>query len=178
MNPLPPAYGWIDDLRPLPRMLQEARKLFGTKEVAGSANSPVILGWAKEVGLAKSYTDDAIPWCGLFMAVVAKRAGKPVMEGPLWARNWAAFGQAADEAQLGDVLVFRRSESAGHVGLYVGEDYGAFHVLGGNQSDGVTITRIARDRCIAVRRPVYKTVPATATPIQLAANGALSTNEA
>jgi hypothetical protein len=47
MNPLPPAYGWIDDLRPLPRMLQEARKLFGTKEVAGSANNPVILGWAK-----------------------------------------------------------------------------------------------------------------------------------
>ena len=64
------------------------------------------------------------------------------------------------------------------VGLYVGEDYGAFHVIGGNQSDGVTITRIARDRCIAVRRPVYKAAPATATPIHLAANGALSTNEA
>jgi hypothetical protein len=84
MNPLPPAYGWIDDLRPLPRMLQEARKLFGTREVPSSANNPVILGWAKEVGLAKSYNDDAIPWCGLFMAVVAKRAGKPVVEGPLW----------------------------------------------------------------------------------------------
>jgi hypothetical protein len=65
-TPLPPAYGWIDDQRPLPRTLQEARKLFGTKEVAGSANNPVILGWAKEVGLAKSYNDDAIPWCGLF----------------------------------------------------------------------------------------------------------------
>jgi uncharacterized protein (TIGR02594 family) len=110
------------DLRPLPRMLQEARKLFGTREVAGSANNPVILGWAKEVGLAKSYTDDAVPWCGLFLAVVAKRAGKPLVEGPLWARSWVAFGNAADEAQLGDVLVFRRAESAGHVGLYVGED--------------------------------------------------------
>ena len=128
--------------------------------------------------MAKSFTDDAIPWCGLFMAVVAKRAGKLVMEGPLWTRNWAKFGKAADEAKLGDVLVFRRGESSGHVGLYVGEDYGAFHVLGGNQSDGVTITRIARDRCIAVRRPVYKTAPATATPVQLAANGTLSTNEA
>ena len=178
MNPLPPAYGWIDDLRPLPRMLQEARKLYGTKEVAGLANNPVILGWAKEVGLAKSYNDDAIPWCGLFVAVVAKRAGKPVLEGPLWARNWVTFGKAADEAKLGDVLVFRRAESAGHVGLYVGEDYGAYHVLGGNQSDGVTITRIARDRCIAVRRPAYRKAPATATPIQLAANGFLSTNEA
>ena len=71
-------YSGIDDLRPLPRMLQEARKLFGTKEVAGSAKNLVILGWAKEVGLAKSFTDDAVSWCGLFMPVVAKRAGKPV----------------------------------------------------------------------------------------------------
>jgi hypothetical protein len=70
------------------------------------------------------------------MAVIAKRAGKPAVEGPLWARNWSAFGKAFDEAQLGDVLVFRRAESSGHVGLYVGEDYGAYHVLGGNQSDG------------------------------------------
>jgi hypothetical protein len=42
----------------------------------------------------------------------------------------------------------------------------------------VTITRISRDRCIAIRRPVYRKAPATATPIQLAANGALSINEA
>ena len=159
-------------------MLQEARKLFGTKEVAGSAKNLVILGWAKEVGLAKSFTDDAVSWCGLFMPVVAKRAGKPVLEGPLWARNWVAFGNAADEAQLGDVLVFRRGEPSGHVGLYVGEDYGAYHVLGRNQSDGVSITRIARDRCIAVRRPTYRKAPVSAKPVHLAANGVLSVNEA
>lgn len=178
MKPLPPAYGWIDDLRPLPRMLEEARKLYGTFEVAGPADNPVLLVWAKETGLAKAYNDDTIPWCGLFMAVVAKRAGKPVVEGPLWARNWATFGKPADRAQLGDVLVFRRAQGSGHVGLYVGEDYGAFHVLGGNQSDGVTITRIARDRCIAIRRPAYRKAPASAKPVQLAANGVLSVNEA
>jgi uncharacterized protein (TIGR02594 family) len=178
MTPLPPAYGWIDDLRPLPRMLQEARKLYGAFEFAGSADNPLILGWAKEVGLAKSYNDDAIPWCGLFMAVVAKRAGKVIVDGPLWARNWAAFGKAADEAQLGDVLMFRRAESAGHVGLYVGEDYGAYHVLGGNQSNGVSITRIAKARCIAVRRPIYRVQPASVAPVHLELAGDLSTNEA
>ena len=178
MKPLPPAYGWIDDLRPLPRMLEEARKLYGTFEAPGPADNPVILGWAKETGLAKVYNDDAIPWCGLFMAVVAKRAGRPVVESPLWARNWAKFGKAADRAQLGDILVFRRAQGSGHVGLYVGEDYGAFHVLGGNQSDGVTITRIARDRCIAIRRPAYRKAPANAKPVHLAASGALSVNEA
>ena len=178
MKPLPPAYGWIDDLRPLPRMLEEARKLYGTFEVAGPGNNAAIMGWAKETGLTKTFTADSIPWCGLFMAVVAKRAGKTVVEGPLWARNWAKFGIPADRAQLGDILVFRRAQGSGHVGLYVGEDYGAFHVLGGNQSDGVTITRIARDRCIAIRRPAYRKAPASAKPVQLAANGVLSTNEA
>lgn len=178
MKPLPPAYGWIDDLRPLPRMLEEARKLYGTFEVAGPGNNSAIMGWAKETGLTKTFTADSIPWCGLFMAVVAKRAGRPMVEGPLWARNWAKFGNPADRAQLGDILVFRRGQGSGHVGLYVGEDYGAFHVMGGNQSDGVTITRIARDRCIAIRRPTYRKAPASAKPVQLAANGVLSANEA
>ncbi|MBY0303603.1 MAG: TIGR02594 family protein [Sphingomonas sp.] len=178
MKPLPPAYGWIDDLRPRPRMLEEARKLYGTFEETGRADNPVILGWAKETGLTSTFTADSIPWCGLFMAVVAKRAGKSLVEGPLWARNWANFGKPADKAQLGDILVFRRAQGSGHVGLYVGEDYGAFHVLGGNQSGGVTITRIGRDRCIAVRRPAYRKAPATAKPVHLAASGILSTNEA
>ena len=98
---------------------------------------------------------------------------------PLWARSWVNFGKdGSARPQLGDVLVFRRGETSGHVGIYIGEDYGAFHVLGGNQSDGVTITRIAKDRCIAVRRPVYKAAPATAKPVELAPTGALSVNEA
>lgn len=178
MNPLPSAYGWIDDLRPLPRMLDEARKLYGTLEVSGPANNPIIIDWAKETGLAKIFTADSIPWCGLFMALIAKRGGKPVVEGPLWARNWAKFGKAADKGQLGDVLVFRRAHGSGHVGLYVGEDYGAYHVLGGNQSDGVTISRIAKDRCISVRRTPYRKAPVTAKPMLLAATGILSVDEA
>lgn len=178
MQPLPPAYSWLDQLQPLPRMLDEARKLYGTLEMSGPADSDVIMGWAKETGLAKTFTADSIPWCGLFMAVVAKRGGKSIVDGPLWARNWVKFGKASDKPQLGDVLVFRRGQASGHVGLYVGEDYGAYHVLGGNQSDGVTITRIARDRCIAVRRPAYRKAPPTAKPILLAATGTLSVNEA
>jgi uncharacterized protein (TIGR02594 family) len=179
MKPLPPAYRWLDDLQPLPRMVAEARKLFGTVEAHGSADNSVILGWAKELGLAKVYAHDEIPWCGLFAAIVAKRAGKALPNQPLWARNWVNFGRdGSAKPQLGDVLVFRRGEASGHVGLYIGEDYGAFHVLGGNQSDGVTITRIAKERCIAVRRPAYKAAPPTAKPVELAATGALSVNEA
>ena len=178
MPQLPPAYRWIDEVRPLPRMVAEALRLFGTVETPGPADNPVILDWAREAGLSKAYSSDAVPWCGLFMALIAKRAGKAALAKPLWARSWSQFGIASPQAALGDVLVFARAKGGGHVGLYVGEDETAFHVLGGNQSDAVSITRIARSRCIAIRRPIYRVQPASVATVHLAATGEISTNEA
>ncbi|APF36710.1 hypothetical protein BOQ54_04715 [Chelatococcus daeguensis] len=175
---LPSRYAWLAR-EPGPKMIVEALKLFGTMEKPGAANNPTIVAWAKEVGgeVADVYKADSIPWCGLFMAVVAKRAGKELPKHPLWALSWSAFGAKAPAPALGDVLVFTRS-GGGHVGLYVGEDASAFHVLGGNQSDRVCITRIAKARLYAARRPLYRVEPANVRPIHLEATGALSLNEA
>ena len=178
MPQLPPAYRWIDEVRPLPRMVAEALRLYGTVETPGPADNPVILAWAKEAGLSNAYSSDAVPWCGLFMALIAKRAGKAAPAKPLWARSWSRFGIASPQAALGDVLVFSRARGGGHVGLYVGEDETAFHVLGGNQADAVSIVRIAKSRCIAIRRPIYRVQPASVAPVHLAASGVISTNEA
>jgi uncharacterized protein (TIGR02594 family) len=136
---LPSRYGWLAR-EPGPKMIVEALKLYGTLETPGSVNNPTIIAWAKEVGgeVEDIYKADSIPWCGLFMAVVAKRAGKEIPKHPLWALSWSAFGAKVPDAALGDVLVFVRN-GGGHVGLYVGEDASAFHVLGGNQSDRVCI---------------------------------------
>ena len=85
------------------------------------------------------------------MAVVAKRAGKPVPKMSLRARAWVKFGKRSRKPSLGDVLVFWRGSpngASGHVGLYVGETRHFFYVLGGNQSDSVCITRIARARLL------------------------------
>jgi uncharacterized protein (TIGR02594 family) len=112
------------------------------------------------------------------MALIAKRAGKAAPAKPLWARSWSRFGIASPQAALGDVLVFSRAKGGGHVGLYVGEDETAFHVLGGNQADAVSIVRIAKSRCIAVRRPIYRVQPASVAPVHLHASGVISTNEA
>lgn len=171
-------YAWLAR-EPGPKMIVEALKLFGTMETPGSANNPTIVAWAKEIGgeVADVYKADSIPWCGLFMAVVAKRAGKEIPKHPLWALSWSAFGAKSPAAALGDVLVFVRN-GGGHVGLYVGEDASAFHVLGGNQSDRVCITRIAKARLYAARRPLYRVEPANVRPIRLEATGALSLNEA
>jgi hypothetical protein len=51
-------------------------------------------------------------------------------------------------------------------------------MLGGNQADAVSITRIAKTRCIAIRRPIYRDQPASVAPVQLTATGAISANEA
>jgi uncharacterized protein (TIGR02594 family) len=175
---LPSRYGWLAR-EPGPKMIVEALKLYGTLESPGSANNPNIVAWAKEVGgeVADAYKADSIPWCGLFMAVVAKRAGKEIPKHPLWALSWSAFGAKTDAPALGDVLVFARN-GGGHVGLYVGEDASAFHVLGGNQSDRVCITRVAKSRLYAARRPLYRVQPANVRPIHLESTGALSLNEA
>lgn len=174
---LPQKYKWLEKIDVLPRMVAEALKLYGTLEVPGISNNSTIMEWAKETGLQAIYTADKIPWCGLFMAVVAKRAGKSFPSTPLWALSWSKFGVEAGQPRLGDVLTFTR-QGGGHVGLYIGEDATAYHVLGGNQADAVSITRIAKTRLHKVRRPAYKNIPASAQPHILSADGQLSTNEA
>ncbi|HZZ90729.1 MAG TPA: TIGR02594 family protein [Caulobacteraceae bacterium] len=180
MSNLPEAYAWLDDVADKPRMISEALALFGVHEGVGGADNAVILAWAHEIGgdVAATYLHDSIPWCGLFMAVVAHRSDKPIPVNPLWALNWKKFGQSAGAASLGDVLVFIR-DGGGHVGLYVGEDESAYHTLGGNESDKVTIVRMPRSRLYAMRRPIWKVAqPASVTPHVLKATGQLSTDEA
>lgn len=175
---LPAKYQWLHQVGPLPRMVQEALKLYGTLEAPGAANdNPTIMQWADETGLERVYTADSVPWCGLFAAIVAKRAGKPIVSSPLWALSWSKFGEPGGQPRLGDVLTFKR-EGGGHVGLYIGEDASCYHVLGGNQSDAVTITRIRKERLHAVRRHYSIAAPSSARPFVLAASGAVSANEA
>jgi uncharacterized protein (TIGR02594 family) len=173
---LPKAYQWLAQ-EPAPRHLLKAVELFGVTETVGSIHNPVIMGWARELGLQNVYTSDEIPWCGLYTAVVIHRAQRPVVEKPLWALNWNNFGVRVTTPMLGDVLTFTR-KSGGHVGFYVGEDDTAYHVLGGNQGNKVSVARIAKSRLSQARRPAYNSQPTNIRRVFLASNGALSTNEA
>ncbi|MBA4338309.1 MAG: TIGR02594 family protein [Hyphomonas sp.] len=178
---LPVAYAWLGK-ESAPRMLLEGLKTYGTIEAPGTEDNPVIMAWAKEVGvprIADVFTSDAVPWCGLWMAVVAHRAGKPVNPNALWARSWLSWGaKVSGEPKLGDVLVFRRGQTSGHVGLYVGEDATHFHVLGGNQGDAVSILRLDKDRLLGARNFYATAQPANCRRVFLKAGGAISTNEA
>jgi uncharacterized protein (TIGR02594 family) len=161
-----------------PRLLVEAVKMLGTKEIVGSKHNPVILGWAKELNLSKVYNSDEIPWCGLAIAYACHEAGLPVIDKPLWALSWAKWGVEVKEPMLGDILTFKRN-GGGHVGIYVGEDHECFHVLGGNQGNSMSVSRIVKTRLYKARRTTWKVAqPGSVRKIQLNAKGTISTNEA
>jgi uncharacterized protein (TIGR02594 family) len=161
-----------------PKILVQAVKMLGTKEIVGKEHNPEILRWAEVVGLRKVYNADEIPWCGLAMAYAAHMAGVDYPKDPLWALNWAKYGEAAPEPMLGDILTFKR-DGGGHVGMYVGEDDTAYHVLGGNQGNAMSVTRILKTRLYKARRTKWKVAqPANVRKILLTATGKISTNEA
>lgn len=103
-----------------------------------------------------------LPWCGDFVetCIGLTLPEEPMVVNPYFARNWARFGIKC-EPTLGCVLVFERGPTSGHVGFYAGEDKTYFSVLGGNQSNSISISRVAKSRLIAARWP--KTVPLGAT---------------
>lgn len=174
---IPQQYKFLEAIADLPRIVKIALSQLGTKEVTGIGNNATILSWAKELGIEKTYNADSIPWCGLFIALVVTRSGRDPVVNPLWARNWQQWGEYQSAAALGDILVFVR-DGGGHVGIYVAEDKDCYHVLGGNQSDAVTITRIKKARCVAIRRPKYNNKPTSVKPYYVQASGNVSTNEA
>lgn len=171
-----PAASDDHDLMP---WFDEAERLMGTKEGAGSKDNKTILDWANDLDI--HFPQDSIPWCGLFVAhcIGSTLPDEPLPQNPLGARNWAHFGERVPP-QLGSILVFWRGKRegwSGHVGFYKGEDFSSFYVLGGNQSDSVSVARIAKTRLLDSRWPLTA-LPASGESVTMSLNTELSTNEA
>lgn len=177
---LPDQYKWLYN-EGAPKMLVEAIRHYGVMEKVGKGSHPDISRWAKEVGVSGWYTDDDIPWCGLFVGVVALRCGYAFTAAKLLAaKEWLNWGVPVANGQemLWDVLVFSRP-GGNHVGFYIGETPTAFAVFGGNQSNKVCPTFIAKSRLIGARRPKYaKGQPQNVRKVHLLKTGVLSNNEA
>jgi uncharacterized protein (TIGR02594 family) len=182
MSKITVQYQWLEKLGPLPRVISIGLDFLGVQEVVGEGSNKTIIAWRDELNAAgvpiKGFSDDDIPWCGLFVAYVCFKAGKKVVKDPLWALNWANFGGKSSSPSLGDVISFKRP-SGGHVGFYIGEDETCFHILGGNQSNKVSIIRIEKSRMVAARNQYDIGPPESAKPYKLySAGGAISKNEA
>ena len=134
--------------------METAKSHMGLREIRGKRHNPKIIRWAKNLGgwVASYYKTDEIPWCGLFTGHCMDDNDIPIsIKNPLGARNWNKFGFKTDP-RYGAVMVFSR-KGGGHVGFYVSEDSKTYHILGGNQSNSVNVTKIAKSRFLGARWP-------------------------
>ena len=140
-----------------------------------------LMDWLKRDG--RSLGDPSKnPWCGDFVETCVRVAlpDEPLLgalgSNPYWARNWLLFGQEVAPA-TGAVLIFGRG-SGGHVGFAIGQDGTHFYVLGGNQSDAVTIARIAKARLLGARWPTTYPPRSQRLPTMKPGEYLTTTNEA
>lgn len=94
---------------------------------------------------AGEWERDSTPWCSAFVNWCLVQAGIAGTDSG-WARSWAEWGIAVDPPRPGAIAVWARGRTSpgepvvtGHVGFFV-EDLGdSLLVLGGNQSDSVSL---------------------------------------
>ena len=99
-----------------------------------------------------------LPWCGDFVesCIAQGLPEEPLVENPYGARNWLRFGEYT-KATTGAVAVFWRGSRSGwkgHVGFFVGQNKNNYMILGGNQSNRVSVAPIAKYRLLGARWPV------------------------
>lgn len=139
-----------------------AQRFNGIKEVSGKASNPQIM--AMLTLDSKWPEDDSVPWCSGFMNYICWLLRLPRSKS-LRARSWLLVGEPVHlgHAEVGfDVVILQRGgglqpgpdviEAPGHVGFYAGREGGDVLILGGNQSDGVNISRYPQDRILGIRR--------------------------
>jgi len=99
---------------------------------------------------------------------------RSVKQDALSALSWEKYERSCEPC-LGAIMVFKRP-GGGHVGFYVAEDKEAYHILGGNQSDKVSVARVGKDRHTETRWP--NTFPMSKTGrVWTTSKSKLSTNE-
>ena len=123
----------------------------GTKEWAGNPDNPEVLKYYKGAGVPQN--NDEVPWCAAFVGWVLDEEGLPNTKSVL-ARSYQEYGQEVKlrEAQEGDIVVLSRGQPwQGHVGFYHRHDEKYIYLLGGNQSNQVSIQGYDLDRLVTIR---------------------------
>ncbi|ELA08716.1 hypothetical protein MOMA_09161 [Moraxella macacae 0408225] len=145
------------------KWIANARKLVGITEIKWAKHNPVIIGlWRsafEAVGQQPPavFKNDETAWCGGFVGGVLADSGLGyhIPNAFPMARAWLKAGTKLDKPAYGCIVVFWRGtpkSASGHVGFVVGRDRkGNLMVLGGNQSDKVSIVPFATSRVLGYR---------------------------
>lgn len=140
-------------------LLLYALQFYGVKEVTGSKANPVIMGWIRQ-WLPGRRDDSDTAWCAIFVGSCARALGYETPDKPYAAIAWEKAGTNVghlEAARQGDVIVVTRgarSDWRRHVGFLVRDERAAGRVwlLGGNQSNAVTVEAFDIDTITAIRR--------------------------
>ena len=110
-------------------------------------NPEMIRAFHKTVGIVGGAE---VPWCSSFMSYCFEHAG---YGGPrtAWARDWLAFGYETNEPKKGDVCIFSRNITQGHVGFFIKEDKDYIWILSGNCDNKVKIKPYPRSNLLGIR---------------------------
>lgn len=137
-----------------------AQRFVGLTEISGPQHEHFIQWCFTLCGLPND-TPDETPWCAAFLNGLAWLLRLPRSKSAA-ARSWAKVGIPVvrlSDAVLGDVVILNRGGTAdvnaagpGHVGLFAGVEGDHVILLGGNQSNRVSLTHFKISDILAIRR--------------------------
>jgi len=137
------------------RIYSEAIKYLGVHELDGPKSNPLIRSWILQSADWLDQDDSKTAWCGCFRGAIGIATATGAPENHFRAASWRQWGIAVDKLEnaiKGDTLIFTR-RGGFHVGLFSGlSDNGNPLVLGGNQSDSVSIAEYDKDHLLSIRR--------------------------
>lgn len=135
----------------------------GQSEVSGAAANPRVVDYFRQLG-HNAVSDDETAWCAAFVGACLERAGFSSTRS-LMARSYLEWGEPAMEPPAGSIAVLTRGTNAslGHVGFLVGMTDAAVYLLGGNQSNAVSVARFDRNRLLGTRMPTVRAAESAAT---------------
>ena len=135
------------------KMLNKISTFYGLSEIEGKKHNDQIISFFHELGY-NYIDDDETPWCAAFINYCAKKIGAQYATG-LRARNWMKCGKSSSKPSIGDIVVFGyggKNSKAGHVAIYISEDFDSIYCLGGNQTNMVTISSYCKSDLLGYRK--------------------------
>lgn len=135
-----------------PPWIAWARQQLGTKEAPGAADNDKIVRWDELTTLPEECWHDATAWCAVFVNAAFAYCGIKTPKSAA-AADWLKFGTPVVKPQLGDVVVFKWDDGQYHVALVLALEGGQVQVIGGNQSNAVTIANYPKTNVMGFRRP-------------------------
>jgi len=133
-----------------------ASRLIGVREIKGAVDNPHVMAMLR---LDASWPqNDEVPWCSAFVNYVCFLLGLPRTKS-LMARSWLKAGEAIDLSSArpeNDIVILWRGAPdgpSGHVGFFDGlAGRGGISILGGNQSDSVSVSTYPESMLLGIRR--------------------------